>query len=89
MFTSCWILLDIRKSGNLSNMELHWFWKPSDQCIMNQFSTIQMVNGPLLLRSRFFPVVTTSCATALVVIAAGVVASQLVAIAVGEYLKIF
>ena len=56
---------------------------------MNQFSTIQMVNGPLLLRSRFFPVVTTSCATALVVIAAGVVASQLVAVAVGEYLKIF
>lgn len=42
MLTSCWILLDTRKSGHLSNMELHCFGNLSYQCIMDQFSIMQI-----------------------------------------------
>lgn len=48
MLTSCWILLDTRKSGHLSNMELHCFGNQVINVSWTSSPSCKLVNGPLL-----------------------------------------
>ena len=47
MLTSCWILLDTRKSGPLSNMELHCFGNQVINVSWTSSPSCKLVNGPL------------------------------------------